>query len=379
MSAMFAPQESFQLPQFFQSIVLGNTIETWGLALATTAGSLLVLSVARRLLAARAGGYLAKRSRSSAAFVGRLLQRTSLLLVFVLSAWLGSRLLDLSTAVATALRTAIVLAVALQAISWAMEAIEFGLQSFVQRRRDQQGADDPGLATAGPAIRFVGRLVVIVVIVLLALQNLGIDVTAMIAGLGVGGIAVALAVQNILGDLFGSLSIVLDKPFVIGDFIVVGDKAGTVEKIGLKTTRIRSLSGEQLIFANSDLLGSRIQNFKRMTERRAVFTIGVTYQTPIATVEKLAGVLRQCIEAQPRARFDRAHFKAYGSSSLDFEAVYWVTSPDYGVMMDVQQAINLAIGRRFEELGVEFAYPTQTLFLAREGRAGRDEPPAKRA
>ncbi len=174
---------------------------------------------------------------------------------------------------------------------------------------------------------------------LLALDNLGVDVTALVAGLGVGGIAVALAVQSILGDLFASLSIVLDKPFVIGDFIIVGDLLGTVENVGIKTTRVRSLSGEQLIFSNADLLNSRIRNYGRMYERRVVFTVGVTYDTPRHKLEDF---------------------------SLDFETVYYVQDPAYNLYMDIQQAINLELYQRFADEGIEFAYPTQTLFLAKE-------------
>lgn len=359
----------FQLPEFFQQVFLGNTLEKWVLAAGAALGALIVLTIAQKLISSRAGAYLAARSQSYAAFVGRLLQRTSWLLVLALSLWFGTRFLALGDGVARFVEVLVVVAIALQVLRWAMEALEFGLQAFLARRREQTGADDPGLATAAPAIRFLGRLAVTVAIALLALDNLGVDITAMIAGLGVGGIAVALAVQNILGDLFASLSIVLDKPFVVGDFINVGDRAGTVEKIGLKTTRLKSISGEQLIFANSDLLGSRIQNFKRMQERRHLFGLGVTYQTPMDVVEKIPQMLREIITAQPKTRFDRAHFKSFGASSLDFEAVYWVLQPDYATLMDTQQAINLKIGRRFQELGIDFAYPTQTLYLNRERAA----------
>jgi small-conductance mechanosensitive channel len=179
----------------------------------------------------------------------------------------------------------------------------------------------------------------------------------------VGGIAVALAAQNILGDLFASLSIVFDKPFVLGDFIIIGDSMGTVEQIGLKTTRIRSLSGEQLIFSNNDLLSSRIRNFKRMQERRVVFSVGVVYQTTKAQLETIPGILREAVEAQDSTRFDRAHFKEFGDFSLNFEVVYHVLTPDFGKYMDVQQAINFVIFERFDELGIEFAYPTQSIHL----------------
>jgi small-conductance mechanosensitive channel len=189
-------------------------------------------------------------------------------------------------------------------------------------------------------------------------------VTALMAGLGVGGIAVALAIQSVLGDLFASLSIALDKPFVIGDFVIVGDFMGTVERVGLKTTRIRSLSGEQLVFSNSDLLSSRIRNYKRMEERRVPFVVGVTYQTPAAELEAIPGVVRDIIESTDSTRFDRAHFKGFGDSAYLFEFVYYVLSADYAVFMDIQQAINLGIVRQFAERGIEIAYPTRTLHMA---------------
>jgi small-conductance mechanosensitive channel len=351
--------------QFLDEVVFGNTIQQWLIAAATTVAALFALATLRRLVAGRAGRFLAGRSQAVAVLAGRLLQRTSWLLVASLSVWFGSRFLALTPGVHKAIQVAVVATLAFQAIAWSIEAMEFGLQAFLERRRGQRAGDDVGITTAAPALRFVGRLIVVVAVVLLALQNLGIDVTAMIAGLGVGGVAVALAVQNILGDLFASLSIVLDRPFLVGDFIVVGERMGTVEHIGLKTTRVRSLSGEQIIFANSDLLSSRIQNFKRMRERRVELALGVTWQTPLEMVARLPGVLRECIEEQQRTRFERAHFKGYGASSLELEAVYWVLDPDQNVHMDLQQAILLAIGRRFQELGVEFALPTQTVLLAR--------------
>jgi small-conductance mechanosensitive channel len=184
------------------------------------------------------------------------------------------------------------------------------------------------------------------------------------ASLGVAGIAVALALQNVLSDLFASMSIALDKPFVIGDFIIIGDFMGTVEKIGVKTTRLRSLTGEYLIFANSDMLSSRIRNYTRMHERRIVFSLGVTYNTPYEKLHLIPTMIQKIIEAQEETRFDRAHFASYGDFSLNFEIVYYVLSADYNRYMDIQQAINLAIFKAFEDTGIEFAVPTQTLYLA---------------
>ena len=179
----------------------------------------------------------------------------------------------------------------------------------------------------------------------------------------------ALAVQNILGDLFASLSIVLDKPFVVGDFLAVGEHLGSVEKIGLKTTRLRSLSGEQLVFSNTDLLKSRIKNYGRMFERRVAFKIGVTYETPREKLKRIPRIIREIIQGRENTRFDRSHFQEYGAYSLNFETVYYVLSPDYAVYMDIQQDIYFELHERLEQEGVEFAYPTQKLFLEGTGQA----------
>jgi small-conductance mechanosensitive channel len=213
-------------------------------------------------------------------------------------------------------------------------------------------------------VGFVMRLVVWTAVLLVLLDNLGVDITALVAGLGVGGIAVALAAQNILGDLFASLSIVLDKPFVVGDFIAIGEFLGSVEHVGLKTTRLRSLSGEQVVFSNADLLGSRVRNYGRMFERRVLFSLGVTYQTPPDKMRRIPVMIREIVESQDRVRFDRAHFQGFGDFALLFEVVYYVLSREYNVHMDIQQSINMTLLERFAAEGIEFAYPTQTVFVS---------------
>lgn len=222
---------------------------------------------------------------------------------------------------------------------------------------------DTGKKSPRAAIVFAVRLVIWSVVLLAGLDTLGVDVTALITGLGIGGVAVALAMQNVLGDLFASMSITLDEPFLPGDFIVVDTLMGTVEHVGLKTTRLKSISGEQVIIANTDLLKSRIRNFGRMQERRVVFNISVTYQTPHAVLERIPGMLKEIIEKNSSVRFERAHFQRLGESSLVFEIVYFVTEPDYSRYMDIQQAINLDICERFETERIAFAYPTQTVFV----------------
>jgi small-conductance mechanosensitive channel len=190
-------------------------------------------------------------------------------------------------------------------------------------------------------------------------------IAGLLGALGVGSLAIAFAVQNILGDVFSSMAIILDKPFRVGDFVKAGETVGVIENIGVKTTRIRSLSGEQVVLSNADLLNSRIHNFKRFQERRIAIRIGVVYQTPRHLLEQIPDMLREAVEEQPITRFDRAHFFEFGDFALTFELVYFVLSPDYNLYMDTQQAINLGIHRRFEAAGVSFAYPTQELVVRR--------------
>ena len=250
----------------------------------------------------------------------------------------------------------------LQAALWGNGLITWWIGRFRERKLETDAAAVTTIQAAG----FIGRLVLFAVILLMTLDNLGIDVTTLIAGFGIAGIAVGLALQNVFGDLLASLSIVFDRPFVVGDFIIVDQYMGTVENIGLETTRIRSLGGEQIIFSNSDLIKSRIRNYKRMYERRILFSVGVTYQTPHEKLKEIPGLLREIVEAEEMARFDRAHFKGYGDFALQFEIVYYVLAPDYNIYMDTQQAINLGIHRAFEEREIEFAYPTQTLYVQDE-------------
>jgi small-conductance mechanosensitive channel len=204
-------------------------------------------------------------------------------------------------------------------------------------------------------------------------DNLGYDITAVIAGLGVGGIAIALAAQNILGDLFSYFVIFFDKPFEIGDFIIVGDNSGVVEKIGIKTSHVRSLDGQQLIMPNAEMVKSVIQNYKRLEKRRIVFSVGVVYATSSEKLKRIPGIIQDIIELDEYAIFDRTHLKAFGDFSINYEIVYYIESADYLLFMNTNQNICLQIFEQFEKEGIEFAFPTQTLFvkdenLVREGR-----------
>jgi small-conductance mechanosensitive channel len=254
---------------------------------------------------------------------------------------------------------AIVLASSFQFILWGLYLIRSWRKNVLEKRAE----NDPSSASAIGLVSTTLQAAFLLLMALIALSNLGVNVSALIAGLGVGGIAVALAAQNVLGDLLASLSIVLDKPFVVGDFIVTRTEMGTVEQIGVKTTRLRALSGEELILSNKDLLESRIQNFKRMYERRVVQKFGVTYGTPIEKLQVISKWVKEFVLKHDKLRFDRCHFASYGASSLDFEFVFYVLDPDFNFYMDLQQIILLDIFQKFQTEGIEFAYPTQTVFV----------------
>jgi len=340
----------------------GNDLRTWLIALFLSIATVAVLRTLQSRGTRRISRLAERTSNAWDDAIVHLLHQTKWLFLLIVSLFIGSLFLNLTEPVRGLAKEAVVLALLAQGGLWFNAAINFWLENYRQRKLKE----DPDSVTTMGAVTFVGRLVLWSAILLLAFDNLGVDVTALVAGLGVGGIAVALAVQNILGDLFASLSIVLDKPFTVGDFIVIGDYLGSVEHVGLKTTRLRSLSGEQLVFSNADLLGSRIRNYGRMFERRVAFALGVTYQTPREKLLKVPTIVREAVEAQEKTRFDRSHFKEYGGFSLNFESVYYVLGPDYNTYMDIQQAINLHIHERFEAEGIEFAYPTQTFYLARQ-------------
>lgn len=259
---------------------------------------------------------------------------------------------------APVVRDIVVVALAIQ-ILMTGSSIVGPLAGHLLFRRDPSGDNE----TAKNALDILFKVVLWVVVALLTLQNLGVKISTLLAGIGVGGIAVGLALQNVASDLFASLSIMLDKPFRIGDFIVLNTFSGNVERIGIKSTRIRSLTGEELIIPNTDLTVGSIHNYKRMSERRILFAVGVTYSTPVDKVKAIPGMIKEIIEAKPTTRFDRAHFKDFGASSLDFEVVYYSLSPDYTTFMDTQQAINLELLETFNREGIEFAFPTQTIMI----------------
>ncbi len=353
----------------WMSITLwNNDMRTYLFAMAATIATIMVMWLLRRVMI----HYFSRRSQESDHdgydFMLAMASRTLFPLLLMVSLYVGMSFLTIPVGVVSWISSGAVAAVILQAAIWANALVTFWLKRYQKQYRHI----DPARMTTVRAVSLAARLVVILVAVILVLDNLpGVEITALVASLGIGGIAIALAVQSILSDLFASLSIILDKPFVLGDFIIVDTYMGTVEYIGLKTTRVRSLSGEQLVFANGDLLKSRIRNYKRMAERRVVFTLGVTYQTAYRHLKSIPGWIETIIEALDLTRFDRAHFQSFGDYALQFEIVYYVLDPDYNRYMDIQQAIHLAIHQKFEAEKIDFAYPTQTVNLIDHQRIER--------
>ncbi|HWN45217.1 MAG TPA: mechanosensitive ion channel family protein [Thermoanaerobaculia bacterium] len=346
--------------------LLGEPLRDWMMALAIAAAVLLVLALIKRIVVSRVSRLASRTETQADDFFVEMVRRTRWLLVLFPVLSLAAVSLDVPR-LREHLKTAAILAFLLQLALWALVAINFWLESHHKRRTESDAAS----ITMIRAFGFMGKVVLWSVILLLALENLGVDVTALIAGLGVGGVAVALALQNILGDLLASLSIVLDKPFVIGDTIQVDNFTGTVESIGIRTTHLRSVTGEQLVFSNGDLVRSRIRNHKRMGERRVSHAFDVVYQTPAEKVAGIPEIVRRLVDTREQLRFDHAHLVGLGESGLRFEAVWFVLSADNNLHLDLQQSVLLDLLRSFEAEGIEFAYPTRTLIDQRSERSFR--------
>lgn len=344
---------------FAEWVIYHNTLEVWLTGIAIAVLFFLAVQMAKGFIKKKLTAFSARTDTIWDDLVLESIARLHLLVFLALAVYIGSLKLSLPDAVDATLSHSVAIIALVQTAVLGSHAVSF----WVDRFRHKWINRNAGAVTTMGSVGFILQVLIWVVFFLVGLDNLGVDITTLIAGLGIGGIAVALAMQNILGDLFASFSIVLDKPFVIGDFIVIDNYLGTVEHVGLKTTRIRSLSGEQLIFSNADLLKSRIRNYKRMHERRVVFTVGVVYQTSYENIRQIPTMIRRAVESSARVRFDRAHFKEFGDYALIFEVVYWIEDPDYTLYMDIQQAINLDLFKQFGQAGIEFAYPTRTVIL----------------
>jgi small-conductance mechanosensitive channel len=339
--------------EFWDAQFLWNSVGDWVVALVVFLATLTLLPLLKGYVSARRRKWLQSQRELPVAIevAALLVERTSRLFLWTVALYLASIQLEFPQNVERVIAGAIVLTFWFQVGRWALAAVRFA----IDRRARRGGAPDPALAGSLDIIMFIAGIAVWAMVLLLALDNLGIEIKPLLAGLGIGGIAVALAVQTVLSDLLASMSIALDKPFTIGDALQVDDINGTVEHIGVKSTRLRSVSGEQIIISNADILKSRVRNNGRMRERRSAFWLNVAYGTPPEKLREIPGAVREIIDRHPKARFDRCHLLGFSEWALRFEVVFFMTVPDYGDYADVQQAINLAIVERFAALGVQFA------------------------
>lgn len=353
------------MKELLNQLFLGNTAKEWLITIAIIAGGLILCRIFQSIVLMRLKIISTRTSTTADDFIVTVIQRSLMPFLYVLSFYAGARNLRMDSRVEDTIHVALLAIVIFFVIRAVIDTISYSFGRIIQRRQGE-GAE----ARQAKGILLLVKIIVWTAGAIFFIDNLGYNITTIITGLGIGGIAIALAAQTVLGDLFSYLVIFFDKPFETGDFIIVGDKMGTVEYIGIKTTRLRALGGEQLIMANSDLTNSRVQNYKRMEKRRIVFSIGVSYDTTSENLNSIPHIVKHIIEGLADVQFDRAHLSAFGEFSLNFEVVYFIQSADYNIYMDRQQEIYLGIAREFGKSGIEFAYPTQKLLLKRANEAG---------
>jgi small-conductance mechanosensitive channel len=339
--------------ELWHTVFLGNELGSWVISLGVFLLTITLLPVAKGFIAARRRQLGLRRPTQvylALDLSALLVERTSRLFLWGIAVWLASRDLTFPTRIEHWLTVALVLLFWMQVALWALTAVRYG----IDLRRQRSSGPDTLLKSSMEVILFAAGLLIWGVAALLALDNLGVEIKPLLAGLGIGGIALALAVQTVLGDLLASLSIALDKPFGIGDALTVDDCQGTVEHIGVKSTRLRSLSGEQIIISNAEMLKARLRNYGRMQERRALFVLDVHYETAVAALAAVPRAVREIIEATPDTRFDRCHLLRCTDKALQFEVVYHLTRPDYRAYADAQHSINLRLLEQLRVLEVRF-------------------------
>jgi small-conductance mechanosensitive channel len=340
---------------------LGNTLTRWAIALGISVLALVMLLLIRGVIRSRHARFSHTAQRELFELPIQILSRTTTLFLLIISITLGLSTVELPHGAHGFINGAITVAVFFQLGIWGSASVNI----WIDRRRRLSMERDRAALTSLVIIGFVGQILVWALTLLLTLDNLGVNITALLAGLGVGGVAVALAVQNVLGDLLASISIALDKPFVVGDSITIDTFSGTVEDIGLKSTRLRATSGEQIVMSNADLLKSRLRNFRSLRERRLEFRIGVAYETSTDLLQQIPPLIRAIIESQAGTRFDRSHLARLTESAMEFETVWFFTSPEYNKYMDTQQAIYLRLHAELQRLDVRFAYPMRRMQIER--------------
>jgi small-conductance mechanosensitive channel len=348
------------MQEVLNSELLGNSVLDYLLALGTIVVGAIAIKLVDTIVVNRVKRWARRTSTTLDDDLIRLIERFVVPALLLGVVYIGLNGLTLHPILDQAVDIVFVILITVAVVRLLGTLVEYSIQVYAAARRPGDQSFQYSLNALTPAIKIIIWAIGLVFL----LENFGLDISAIVAGLGIGGVAIALASQGVLQDLFSYFSILFDRPFEIGDFIVVGDCVGTVEYIGIKTTRMRSIDGEQLVVANTDLTASRIRNYKRMLTRRIVFQIGVTYETGLEQLKAIPTLIKDVIDQTETVTFDRAHFLSYGDFSLNFEVVYIVNTGDYAVYMDAQQAINLGLKQVFDERGIEFAYPTQVTYLS---------------
>jgi small-conductance mechanosensitive channel len=342
-----------------ERLLYGNPIGDWIAAGITGVVVWAALWALRQAIVSRHHRYLADHHPTLVRLVAYLAGSTLQLSFIAVALYAAKEILVLPPRVQHIGTNVALIMILLQVGIWSRRAVHF----YLEMKGKERGADRT-FAGSLDIIHFVAGILIWSLVTLVALENLGVNITALLAGLGVGGVAVALALQNVLGDLFASLSIALDKPFVVGDSLTIDTFTGAVERIGIKTTRLRSESGEQIVLSNADILKSRVRNFGRAPELRTLLTLRVTYDTPPDRLQQIPQLLERVVREQPNARFERCHLVKLGEFALHFELSYFGERPDLHPLLDLQQAVNFRILEEFRRLGIEFAYPTQRILAA---------------
>jgi small-conductance mechanosensitive channel len=343
-----------------ETLLLGNSLADWILAAIVVAGIWLLLWMIRGIVSARYPRYMGDGHPTAIRLIAYLVGHTKQFIFISLALYAAEELLTFPPTIHKISSSIVVILLLLQVGIWAGRALQFYLE--IKQRRG--GASDRDFASSLDIVKFVSMALIWSLVVLLALDNLGVNITALLAGLGVGGVAVALALQNVLGDLFASLAIALDKPFVVGDSLVIDNCVGVVERIGIKTTRIRSESGEQIILSNADILKSRVRNFGMLDERRALIGVNVAYDTPLEKLREVPDWVRSIVAAQRGTRFERCHLKTLGEWALQYEISFFTRDTQAHPLLDLQQAVNLEILAELRRRGIEIAIPSRRIVAA---------------
>lgn len=337
----------------------GNNVKEYLLSLAVFIASLIILYVFKKTILRKAKKITQKTKIDIDDLFFEILDSINWPFYFVVSVFVTSKFLILTGVIGKIINYLTLIVVTYYFARAVMAVIDYGFDKLEKKRNE----DEEEAGASFGLIRKTVKIMLWLIVGILVLQNLGYEITALVTGLGIGGVAIAFALQNVLTDIFASFSIFFDKPFKVGDFIVIGKDAGTVKRVGIKSTRLETLQGEELVISNKELTETRVHNYKRMKKRRVSFNIGIIYETSNEKLKKIPEIINKIIENTEKTDVEWVRFKKFGDFSLIYEVVYYLNSEDYNEYMDVRQKINLDIKEKLEEASIEMAYPTQALYI----------------